>query len=759
MDNSTIENIKSNIMIHQLESLKVIEEYLENAELDNQALIKMPTGTGKTGVMGIISNIYDNYRNILIVVPNAVLPNQIKLEIDSSFWEKIGLQPHSMKLKPSYLYNDINNYFSNEEGGKILIITIQSLSKMYKEKKDIYNKIKEIIDLIIFDEGHREPAKEWSEINREFAKKTILFTATPYRNDDLSFKLHINKYKYKYSFNKAIKDGVIKDIEFFEFEDDILQNKSELAKFILKVYEKNNRKILIRCSGSEKIKNLVDEINSIKGVNIALGCHSNFNISENYINKGEKIYDKIKKYKFFFHEDMFIEGLNVPEINTLVICTSFNNSKSLVQQIGRVVRKSLNDGVAEIYIPKLDKNKYIEQWNNYLMYDKEGEESNIIYVDGKFQEVFSLNENFYKNLVIPKAANIYCAEKSLFDQIKWCIKESFIKKNSVKYLQEYNNENTWVMCYEKVSYSNILIGKAYQEKTLECVLLREIEYGEKFYLFFYDSRGYIFPFEKIEEEINNISIKSMYKLFPKETEFNNLKLSSTGITNIGIYSRALEGLKIENLNTNINERLSYCKSVRGKVLNKSDEKRNRYIGTTSSRINDFERVSLDNYIKWSNEIIRDINLNDKNNFFERFSSIYIPQNNMNASSLLIDLSFLFNYEIVLKKDNEQVKFVESISCDCKNNSFVFTFNSEKFNGEIKIDKKRKNKVYNLIIPEFDNYTLDFRDGRKISLIEYINKAKCFKIFFNNEGVIYSDDVFFKPNLNFRKMNLDNLDIG
>ncbi len=760
MDNTIIENIKSKIMNHQRKSLRIIEDYLKSEEEDKHALIKMPTGTGKTGVIGIVSNIYDDYKNILIVTPNAVLPKQTKVEIDSLFWKNIGIESHCLKLKPSYLYNDIDDYFNSTVDGTILIITIQCLCKLYKEKIDVYNKIKERIHLIIFDEGHREPAKVWSEINREFAKKTILFTATPYRNDDLSLKLHFEKYKYSYSFNEAVIEGVIKNIKFIEFEDNLLQNRSELVEFILKLYEENpNKKILIRCSGKEEIEDLVEGINSEKGENIALGCHSNFTTSENYINKGEKIYDKVDKYNIFLHEDMLIEGFNVPEINTLIMCSSFDNSKSLIQQIGRVIRKSSNDGMAEVYIPKSNKNKYVRQWNNFLLYDEDTEKSNIIYVNGEFQEVFLLDKNFYKNLSIPKAANIYYAEKSLFDAVKFYIKESLLKKISIKELQEYNDKNIWVMCYEKVSYSNILIGKAYLEKTLECVLLREIEYDGKFYLVFYDSRGYAFPFEEIEEDVSNISIDSMYNLFPKHTEFNNLKLNSTGVTNTGIYSRDLEGLKIENFNTSINERLSYCKNVRGKIDNLSDKKRNRYVGTTSSRINDYERVSLNNYIKWSDDIIHEINSSVKNTFFDRFSSVYIPSKDMNSTSILIDLSSLCKDEISLIKNNKLITSIESISCNCKNNEFIFKFNSEKINGKIEINKKRKNKIYNLIIPEFDKYKLKFRDSNDISLIDYINKEKCFKIFFNNEGIIYSDEIFFKPNLNFRKLKLDDLDIG
>lgn len=761
MESIRNKSIKAKIMKHQLEALNIIEKYLKSEYDGKHALIKMPTGTGKTGVIGSISNIYKDYKNVLVVTPNAVLPKQTKDEIDNLFWEKIGLNPLDIELKTSYLSKDIDEYFNNTENGTILIITIQYLCKLYKEKNDIYNKIKEKIDLIIFDEGHREPAKEWSEINREFAKKTVLFTATPYRNDDLSLKVDFDRYKYSYSFNEAVKDGVIKGVNFNVFEDDLLKDTSKLAELILELYERNNkRKILIRCEGKEKISDLVDEINSRKGKDIALGCHSNFKATKNYIDKGEKIYDKVDEYDIFIHENMLIEGFNVPEINTLIICSAFNNSKSLIQQIGRIVRKSSNTGMAEVYIPESKENKYINQWEKFLLYDEYTEESNIHYINGEFQEVFLLDKDFYKDLLIPKSGNIYCADKSLFELVKVSIKKSLLKKISIEELQEYSNDTTWVMCYEKVSYSNILMSKAYIEKTLECVLLREVVYNGKFYLIFYNSRGYAFPFEEFEEVVNNIAIESMYNLFPKDTEFNNLKLNSIGVSNTGIYSRALEGLKIENFNTNINERLSYCKNIRGKIGDR-DNRRNRYLGVTSSRINDFERVSLTGYINWSNKIIREINLNNKNDFFDRFSSVYIPEkdNYMNSNSILIDLSSICEGDVVVTKKDKIITSIGSISCDCKDNKFDFIFNSEKINGEIERTNKKTTVVYKLIIPQFSQYKLEFSNGRKMTLIDYINKEKSFKIFFNNEGVIYSEDTFFKPRLNFKGVELDSLDIG
>ncbi|USK82554.1 DEAD/DEAH box helicase family protein [Peribacillus frigoritolerans] len=74
--------------------------------------------------------------------------------------------------------------------GKVFITTIQeALAKIRSEKNGEYNRLKEQVNLILFDEGHKEPASSWSNTIRGFEKKTILFTATPIRNDHQIFNV------------------------------------------------------------------------------------------------------------------------------------------------------------------------------------------------------------------------------------------------------------------------------------------------------------------------------------------------------------------------------------------------------------------------------------------------------------------------------------------------------------------------------------------------------------------------------------------
>ena len=69
--------------------------------------------------------------------------------------------------------------------------------------------------MIIVDEGHREPAPKWAESVRELKKPTVLFTATPCRNDHKMFNVDPD-YVYTYSHHKAVNERYIREVKFYE---------------------------------------------------------------------------------------------------------------------------------------------------------------------------------------------------------------------------------------------------------------------------------------------------------------------------------------------------------------------------------------------------------------------------------------------------------------------------------------------------------------------------------------------------------------
>lgn len=60
-----------------------------------------------------------------------------------------------MEIRSDYLDNVLNN-----QNNKVLIITIQKLVSIKKKNPEHFEKLKNQINFIMFDEGHREPALE-----------------------------------------------------------------------------------------------------------------------------------------------------------------------------------------------------------------------------------------------------------------------------------------------------------------------------------------------------------------------------------------------------------------------------------------------------------------------------------------------------------------------------------------------------------------------------------------------------------------------
>ena len=183
---------------HQKDAIKEILEYIIKFK-DKSFLVKMPTGTGKTGVFSTLTRIAIPEINYIIVTPSTALKFQIIEELETKFWEKIGYD--KSKLKDQYIGSLMPSSFKDvdiEVAGKnfIIVTTIQALQAIASDiscDKE-YKAFQKKVDCIIFDEGHKEPAYTWGETIRSFNKPTILFSATPYRNDYKVFNIDKEKF-------------------------------------------------------------------------------------------------------------------------------------------------------------------------------------------------------------------------------------------------------------------------------------------------------------------------------------------------------------------------------------------------------------------------------------------------------------------------------------------------------------------------------------------------------------------------------------
>lgn len=736
MEYINVGEISKYVKDYQNEAIKVIKKYL-NSNSKKHCLVKLPTGTGKTGIIAIAANL--NVDNVLIIVPNATLPKQTMEEIENKFWKNINFETKS--LKKVKILNGSSKSEIFEEQGTIFICTIQTLLNAYVGQLDIYKEIKNKIKLILYDEGHREPAKIWSSVSRDLSKKTILFTATPYRNDSFIFNIE-KRFSYKYSMKEAIKNKDVKDLKFDKFPYDEKNGDESLLKFILEIIKKDNAQIIIRCKEREKIEKIVNYINVNE--TYALGCHSSFENKNNLFNSGEKLLKVLNdenSYKVIVHCDMLTEGINIPSLNRLVLLDNFNNTKTIIQQIGRVLRiKEDNDAVVYVKQEMLEEIK--EQWNMYL--EAEENEVNYTYVDGKFRKkfLFESYEKIHEELNFPKQANVYTSESNIFDQLINSIENSISQVENLLNIKTsiWDEGKLWTLIYEKQEQSKILNNTFYFDKTLEFVSLKEIKKEDKYFYFYYDSSRY--KLQNNNTIIKNVNVESLCKLVPKDANIKNVKYTSTSLYKLGAQTRTIEGMNLNNIPSSISEKLSFCRNVSGR-FNDGENKIERYINPITARISEKYKCNFKEYCAWCDRIIENIFNENSNNYFSRFAQI-VDKPKTDPTSIMID------FNIPIKSNTKHAEF-ESQFISVKNNEFKLESKYD-ITGKIIVGKNDKLELridvlkdYIIDNSEIRKSLLEITDTKEYTLDEFL-KTNNFRVYFSDEQVMYYNGYYFKPNI-------------
>lgn len=174
------------------------------------ALVQLPVGCGKTGLMAVLPFGIAQGR-VLVIAPN--------LEIHSNIYRKLDYtNPESFLRKHHVLENgsfpacsklDTNAALSDADVADIVVSNIQQLAargfnKWLAKFPDDY------FDMILVDEGHHGPAASWQAVFSAFPKaKVTSFTATPIRADGQAVT---GNRIYHFPIAQAIREGYVKDI-------------------------------------------------------------------------------------------------------------------------------------------------------------------------------------------------------------------------------------------------------------------------------------------------------------------------------------------------------------------------------------------------------------------------------------------------------------------------------------------------------------------------------------------------------------------
>lgn len=327
---------------------KMQKRAMENLERlrahgEKRALVIAATGTGKTYMSAFDVMQYSPKRMLFIVHREEIL--------------KKAKETFDKLLRKRNIKTGLFTGNSKDYGADYMFATIQTISKYYEEFE------KDYFDYIIVDEAHHGASDSYMRVLNYFNPSFILgMTATPERCDSLSvFELFDNNVALEVRLHEALDEDLvipfhyfgITDIDGVELEDVDLDDKSELAQrlmihrrvdFIIEKmnfygHDGNFRKALGFCVNIEHAKYMAEEFNKRGIKSIALSGEDSIPKRDEYIKKLESNKDDLQ---VIFTVDIFNEGVDIPNINTVLMLRPTNSPIIFIQQLGRGLRKSDN---------------------------------------------------------------------------------------------------------------------------------------------------------------------------------------------------------------------------------------------------------------------------------------------------------------------------------------------------------------------------------------------------------------------------------
>ena len=309
----------------------------------DKALVVAATGTGKTYLAVFDS---ENYNKILFVAHREEIIRQAAKSFRNIHRDK----------SVGFFYNGYK-----DTGSDITFALVQTLGKKSYLNENYFNK--NHFDYIIIDEFHHAVAGNYKRIIDYFTPKFMLgLTATPERLDSRDvFALCDYNTVYEIRLKEAINKGFLCPFRYYGIYDDTvdydhismrngrydendLETKlmiNKRAELVLKHYRKyNSSRAVGFCSSRNHAEYMADYFTNHDVPSAAVYSGEQGEYTEERKNAIHKL--TTGELKILFTVDMFNEGVDIPEIDTVLFLRPTQSQTIFLQQLGRGLRKSEN---------------------------------------------------------------------------------------------------------------------------------------------------------------------------------------------------------------------------------------------------------------------------------------------------------------------------------------------------------------------------------------------------------------------------------
>lgn len=244
-----------------------------------------------------------------------------------------------------------------------LFASIQSLNSQMSNPIDTLALSEDYFDYIVIDEVHHIAAKSYREILKHFSPKILLgLTATPERHDGtdiLSDFCHVIAAEIRLP--EAINQRHLSPFQYFAIDDDTDLTKIKWSKGrydiaeLTNLYTYNDQRVLRILQSLDEIVTDIAQMRALAFCvskehanfmaakftlkNIACGVLTSDNSKDREIMQQRL---KSKQINVLFVVDIFNEGVDIPELDTLLFLRPTESLTIFLQQLGRGLRLTDN---------------------------------------------------------------------------------------------------------------------------------------------------------------------------------------------------------------------------------------------------------------------------------------------------------------------------------------------------------------------------------------------------------------------------------
>lgn len=317
-----------------------------------KALLLSSTGTGKTYASAFAVREL-GYKKVLFLVHR----NQIAEQAMKSYQKVFG-----GSIKTGMVTGKSHDYDAD-----FIFATVQTLSKT----ENLERFPRDYFECCIYDEAHHTSADSYKKVMDYFTPKfTLGMTATPDKRDDHIegrniYEIFDHNIAYEIRLQKAMEEDLLCPFHYFgitDFEiiDDEMVNGKKLTteqklenfrfltsdervKYVMEQakyygYSGDRVKGLIFCSRIEEAQELSKKFNEHGWRTLALSGSDSEEVRRDAIER--LVNDDINELDYILSVDIFSEGVDVPEINQVIMLRPTQSPIVFIQQLGRGLRKA-----------------------------------------------------------------------------------------------------------------------------------------------------------------------------------------------------------------------------------------------------------------------------------------------------------------------------------------------------------------------------------------------------------------------------------